>query len=172
MREKTLRVRKVGRLLAFTLPVAFGAVACSRSAHLVQSDVEKQVKDTAVSLVPTAQIGKASCPPDQPFEPGTRFTCTVATNGLAARWDVVLTNQKSLLISPVDTVLDMSRVRDDMTRQLATAGRSAGGVDCGTDHYRIVPLGGTVTCTLSGPAAGSVEARVTDVSGAVKVTSS
>jgi hypothetical protein len=168
---ETAPVRKVARFLASTLPIAAVAAACSRSPHLVQSDVEKQVKDTAVSLVPSAQVGTASCPPDQPFTPGTRFTCTVTTNGLAARWDVVLTNQKSLLISPVDTVLDITRVRDDVTRQLEAAGRPSTEVDCGADHYRLVPLGATVTCAVGGSAVGAVEARVTDVSGAVKVSS-
>lgn len=147
-----------------------GVVACSQTQHLDRADVERHVAGTAASLLPGAKFGATACPANEPFRVGTSFTCAVTTNGLDAHWQVVLTEQKTLLITPIDTVIDVTRAQADITSQLATREAAPVTVDCGGDHFRVVGLGATFACAVRGGTSPTVEARVIDIAGTVKVT--
>jgi hypothetical protein len=145
-------------------------VACAQTPHLDRADVEHHVKATAVSLLPHAKIGTTTCPADEPFRVGVSFTCEVATNGLGSHWQVELTQDKTLLISPIDTVIDVARAQADIASQLAAQSTSALTVDCGREPYRVVGLGATLSCAVKGGTNPTVEAKVVDIAGTVKVT--
>jgi hypothetical protein len=159
----------MARVLAVVVLVSLALAACGGTAHLDRVDVERQVKDTAVSLAPNAKIGATSCPANQPYRSGTKFMCQVNTNGLSARWQVVLTAKMQLLIAPIDTVVDVAQAQLAIASQMAARNQSAGSVDCGPGAFRVVGLGARFTCSVRGGTTPTVVVKVVDVSGRVEL---
>src|SRR4051794_33956976 len=161
------------RRLAFTLLLALTVGACGSSSSsstggTSTATATRTVDDAQVEqgiekslTTPDATATSASCPSDEPVEPGATFTCSVKWS-YGATGKVKVTqkgaNQYTYTIQSGSVQIPGTEVASQIEKDLAAQGVAGASVTCPTTV--IVKEDSPVTCNVSG-AGGAASGTVT-----------
>lgn len=139
------------RILLLTVALAVIATGCKVSigGGDAKSGVEEAITEKAAEQLVGFDVTGTNCPEDASTDEGSTFECTVKVNGQDLTVEVVGEGGTRFSFDQKDAILDLAKAEETFTKQFSEQLGSAVTVSCDPPQIRVIPVGGTVNCTVT-----------------------
>lgn len=114
-----------------------------------KSGVEKAITEKAAEQLEGFNVTSTTCPEGVSTDEGATFECTVVVNGQDLVVSVVGEGGTRFSFEQRDAILDLAKAEETFTAQFSEQVGSPVTVSCDEPTVRVVPVGGTVNCTVT-----------------------